>query len=196
MVSLDIVKKFLIILLCSTILFSVILFTKAKSISKVYAQDLEKEYTLDDKPLEYLNYNYFLTLDIMPLDNSPVIGTFANTDPGNPGRPYTISDWKYHSTTNYSERARNLTIAAISIGVSTYIPWKSAKVITNVANLLYQANARNYYVSIKTWRKYANIKGSYKPIAAEKNEVSFYVDKDRKVKVSTQTNIEYTSWFR
>lgn len=59
MISLDIVKKFLIILLCSTILFSVILFTKAKSISKVYAQDLEKEYTLDDKPLEYLNYNYF-----------------------------------------------------------------------------------------------------------------------------------------
>lgn len=91
---------------------------------------------------------------------------------------------------------RNLTLGALSITVGVYIPWAKAKVVNGVANLLYQANARNYYVTVKSYRKFANISKPLRPIAAEKNVVTFYLDKDKKVKVSTQTNITYTSWYK
>lgn len=108
---------------------------------------------------------------------------------------YTNTKWQYYNKMNYSTKAEKLAVGSIAIVVNTYLPWKSAIVGTGIAGLYYNEKRKNVYTTIKYYRKFANVKKNFKPLAGEKRVVYFYKDSARKNLISKQTQYKYTSWY-
>lgn len=108
---------------------------------------------------------------------------------------YTYTDWMFHSTVKNNVKAEKFTAGAIGIVISSYLPWTKGKIATNLANLYYQLNKSNVYMTIDTYQKFANTGTHLKPIAGVKTVVRFYTDSARTNLIKTETNYEYTSWY-
>ncbi|AOH55312.1 hypothetical protein ABE28_013210 [Peribacillus muralis] len=109
---------------------------------------------------------------------------------------YKYSDWEYHSTLKNNVKAEKLTVGAIGIVISAYIPWTKGKIATNLGNLYYQLNKQNVYYTQKTYKKYAETGQYLRPVAGEKKVVKFYSDSKRTKYVKTETHYKYTDWYK
>ncbi|MGM0890745.1 MAG: hypothetical protein ACQEW5_28445 [Bacillota bacterium] len=109
---------------------------------------------------------------------------------------YKYSGWEYHSTIKNNVKAEKLTVGAIGIVISAYIPWTKGKITTGVANLYDQSNKKNVYYTQKNYKKYAETGKYLRPVAGEKKVVKFYKDKARKKHIKTETHYKYTKWYK
>jgi hypothetical protein len=103
------------------------------------------------------------------------------------------SGWKYYATWYYNQKIINFTKGAISIVISAYIPWTKAKIAVQIANLYYQMNASNLYITDKEYRLWETGANGTKILDGEKSVCYFYSDKAHKHLVKTASYIHYKS---
>jgi peptidyl-tRNA hydrolase len=90
---------------------------------------------------------------------------------GDPGKG---RDFKLHSTQNINMKFVKWTVGAIVIALGVKIPWAAGKIAAGVANMIYQAEAKNVYITIKMYRAWSG-----KLVKAEKRSMWVYSNKSK-----------------
>lgn len=112
---------------------------------------------------------------------------------------YTISGWEYHSTVNYTTIVEKIAVVGASLLVTNYVlaPWTGLKTIVQFATSVYTiTSGKNLWVSAVTSRKYAEIEGTFRPIAAEKTDYVYYANSNRTDYVGSTSLTATTSWYK
>jgi hypothetical protein len=111
---------------------------------------------------------------------------------------YPISSWQYHMTVKSSTVAEKITVLAGSLLVSNYVlaPWTGAKTLVQFAAGVYTiTRGQNLWTTTKVYRKFAETGQYFKPVAAEQDRISYYIDSSRTKKAGAKTVTHYTSWY-
>ncbi|WP_088816541.1 MULTISPECIES: hypothetical protein [Listeria] len=120
---------------------------------------------------------------------SPTINILQN---GNENVAYAKSSYtgyKYWGKISYSKKFRKFTVGAMSITISSIIPWAKARTAIQIASLYHSMYGSNAYVVQKTYRNY--LKGAHHSLlpVSEKTVYYFYKDKKHKKFIKSVTRV-------